>query len=106
MPTMRKIPQSPPKGPIAVGPEPGKPGSYSSGPPKPSPSIPKPPASKSDVEINTTKTTKSKPGAFKHGGKVKRTGVAKVHKGEVVLTAKQAKKAGKKKSRKRLAAKA
>ncbi len=29
---------------------------------------------------------------FKRGGKVKKTGVAKVHKGERVLTAKQAKK--------------
>jgi hypothetical protein len=91
---MRKIPQSPPKGPIAVGPEPGKPGSYSSGPPKPSPSIPKPPASKSDIEINTTKTTKSRPfvGKFKKGGKVQRTGVALVHSGERILTAKQSKK--------------
>jgi hypothetical protein len=30
---------------------------------------------------------------FKRGGKVKKTGIAKVHKGERVLTAKQAKKA-------------
>lgn len=29
-------------------------------------------------------------GAFKHGGKVKRTGLAKVHAGERVLTKKQA----------------
>jgi hypothetical protein len=31
------------------------------------------------------------PGAFKRGGRVKKTGMAKVHKGEKVLTAKQAK---------------
>jgi hypothetical protein len=29
---------------------------------------------------------------FKHGGKVRKTGLAKVHKGEEVLTAKQARK--------------
>lgn len=34
---------------------------------------------------------KSNPPQFKRGGKVKRTGVAKVHRGEVVLTASQAK---------------
>ena len=38
------------------------------------------------------------PKGFKKGGKVKRTGIAKVHAGEVVLTAKQAKKYGKKKA--------
>jgi len=37
-------------------------------------------------------TPAAKPDAYKKGGKVKRTGVALVHKGEVVLTAKQAKK--------------
>jgi hypothetical protein len=31
-------------------------------------------------------------GSYKRGGKVKRTGLAKVHKGERVLTAKQARK--------------
>jgi hypothetical protein len=35
---------------------------------------------------------------FKRGGKVKKTGVAKVHKGERVLTAKQAKKPAVKKA--------
>lgn len=47
------------------------------------------------------------PNGFKKGGKVKRTGIAKVHAGEVVLTAKQAKKYGKKKAhgRKRVAGK-
>ena len=41
------------------------------------------------------------PGEFKHGGKVKKTGLAKVHKGEIVLTAAQAKaKLGKKRSKK------
>jgi hypothetical protein len=40
-------------------------------------------------------------GSFKRGGKVRKTGVAKVHKGEQVLTAKQAKryKRGRGKSR-------
>jgi hypothetical protein len=37
--------------------------------------------------------------SFKRGGKVKRTGLAKVHKGERVLTKKQAKKRDKKKSK-------
>jgi hypothetical protein len=41
------------------------------------------------------------PNEFKHGGKVKKTGYAKVHKNEIVLTAAQAKaKLGKKSSRK------
>jgi hypothetical protein len=31
-------------------------------------------------------------GSFKRGGKVRKTGIAKVHKGEEVLTAKEAKK--------------
>jgi len=35
------------------------------------------------------------PGSYKKGGKVKKTGMALVHKGEVVLTAKQAAKAKK-----------
>lgn len=34
----------------------------------------------------------AEPGGYKKGGKVKKTGMALVHKGEVVLTAKQAKK--------------
>lgn len=41
---------------------------------------------------------------FKKGGRVKKTGVAKVHKGEVVLTAKQARSL-KKSGRKRVAGK-
>jgi hypothetical protein len=41
--------------------------------------------------------TKSKPGSYKKGGKVKKTGIAKVHKGERVLTKKQTKKFDKKK---------
>jgi len=40
----------------------------------------------------------AKPKSFKKGGKVKKTGIARVHKGEVVLTAAEAKKcSGKKK---------
>lgn len=35
-------------------------------------------------------------GSFKRGGKVRKTGIAKVHKGEYVLTAKQAKRRGRK----------
>ncbi len=42
---------------------------------------------------------------FKRGGKVKKTGVAKVHKGERVLTAKQAKKPAVKKALAKRAAK-
>lgn len=34
----------------------------------------------------------AQPSSFKKGGKVEKTGMAKVHKGEVVLTKKQAKK--------------
>lgn len=41
--------------------------------------------------------------SFKKGGKVRKTGLAKVHKGEVVLTVKQAKRA--KKGRKKTTAK-
>jgi len=37
------------------------------------------------------KETKASPPNFAKGGKVKKTGMAKVHKGEVVLTAAQAK---------------
>ena len=37
-------------------------------------------------------STPASPRVYKKGGKVKKTGVAKVHKGEVVLTEKQAKK--------------
>jgi hypothetical protein len=33
----------------------------------------------------------AKPSSYKKGGKVKKTGTAKVHKGEIVLTAAQAK---------------
>jgi hypothetical protein len=49
------------------------------------------------------------PGEFKHGGKVRKTGYAKVHKNEVVLTKSQAKclprKSGKKNTRKKVSAK-
>ncbi len=48
--------------------------------------------------------TPAKPMAYKKGGKVKKTGVALVHKGEVVLTKAEAKK-HKKTSRKRVASK-
>lgn len=53
---------------------------------------------KSDLIKQPTPTKVANPGEFKKGGKVKRTGIAKVHAGEVVLTAKQAKKYGKKKA--------
>jgi hypothetical protein len=55
-----------------------------------------------------SKTTKS---SYKKGGKVKKTGMAKVHKGEIVLTAAQAKMCaqkagkGKGKTRKKVSAK-
>ena len=48
--------------------------------------------------------TPSKPMAFKKGGKVKKTGVALVHKGEVVLTKAEAKRY-KKTTKKRVASK-
>jgi hypothetical protein len=44
----------------------------------------------------STNPTKASPSSFKKGGKVKKTGMAKVHRGEFVLTAKEAK--GKNKS--------
>lgn len=60
-------------------------GSQSSGPPSP------------DMSETSSKEGKSAAGAdyavgqsFKRGGKVKRTGLAKVHAGEVVLTKRQA----------------
>lgn len=46
----------------------------------------------------------AKPNSFKKGGKVRKTGFAKVHKGEVVLTAKEVKRA-KKSGRKKVATK-
>lgn len=39
-----------------------------------------------------SKDQKASPGSYKKGGKVKRSGMAKVHKGERVLTTNQAKK--------------
>ena len=39
---------------------------------------------------------KAIPGSFKHGGKVRKTGFAKVHKGEEVLTKAQRKKVARK----------
>jgi len=41
--------------------------------------------------LKTLVKTFTKPPSFKHGGKVKKTGIYKLHKGEKVLTAKQAK---------------
>lgn len=49
--------------------------------------------------------TPSEPMAYKRGGKVKKTGVALVHRGEEVLTKKEAKKYHKKTTRKRVASK-
>ena len=61
---------------------------------------------KSDLLQQPTPTNVANPGQYKKGGKVKRTGVAKVHKGEYVLTVKQAKKYAKKKgTRKRVSSK-
>lgn len=55
---------------------------------------------------STTADGDAKPKSFKHGGKVKKTGYAKVHKGEIVLTASQNKgrtrKRGKKSARKKI----
>jgi len=47
------------------------------------------PYGSSNEEI-VRRTMKANPSSFKHGGMVKKTGFAKVHKGERVLTAKQA----------------
>ena len=62
---------------------------------------------KSDLLHQPTPAGVANPSSFKKGGKVKKTGVAKVHKHEVVLTAKQAKQYGKKKAstKKRVASK-
>lgn len=62
-------------------------------------------------KIAPTGDLKATPGSYKKGGKVRRSGMAKVHKGEIVLTAAQAKmctgKPTKKKgARKRIATKA
>jgi hypothetical protein len=47
-----------------------------------------------DVEkVITNETNKQALGSFKRGGKVKRTGTYKLHKGEKVLTKKQSKRA-------------
>jgi hypothetical protein len=51
-------------------------------------------------------TKLASPPSFKKGGKVKRTGMAKVHQGEVVLTKSQAKKYSAKGTRKRTKSKA
>lgn len=58
---------------------------------------------------STNPTKMASPSGFKEGGKVKKTGMAKVHRGELVLTAREAKghtKSSKKKStRKRVSTK-
>ena len=43
------------------------------------------------VSARATGAVESSPPSFARGGRVKKTGMAKVHKGEVVLTAKAAK---------------
>jgi hypothetical protein len=45
--------------------------------------------------------SKAEPSTYKKGGKVRKTGTAKVHKGEIVLTAAQAKMCGGKPSKKK-----
>ena len=61
---------------------------------------------KSNLIHQPTPASVANPSAFKKGGKVKKTGVAKVHRGERVLTAKEAKKYAKNKgTRKRVAGK-
>lgn len=58
-----------------------------------------------DGGLGAAKKKKDKPlsnyPGFKRGGKVKKTGLAKVHKGEVVLTAHEAKTYPKKPSKKK-----
>jgi hypothetical protein len=46
-------------------------------------------------------TKTAEPSSYKKGGKVKRTGVAKVHKGEIVLTVAQQKAHGLKKGKRK-----
>jgi len=56
-----------------------------------------------DFNSRNNPTPAASPSSYKKGGKVKKTGVARVHKGETVLTAKEAKKYAKKKgSQKRI----
>jgi hypothetical protein len=50
-------------------------------------------------------TKPAQPSSYKKGGKVKKTGTALVHKGEVVLTKAEAKKYKKKETRKRTGSK-
>jgi len=45
--------------------------------------------------------TAAEPDSYKKGGKVRKTGIARVHRGERVLTVKQTKKADRKMARKR-----
>jgi hypothetical protein len=45
------------------------------------------------------------PRSYKKGGAVKRTGIARVHRGELVLTKAQAKKYGRKSARKKVSSK-
>lgn len=47
----------------------------------------------------TNPTKMASPSGFKKGGKVKKTGLARVHKGELVLTAREAKSCNKKSSK-------
>ena len=59
-----------------------------------------------DFNSRNNPTPAASPSSYKKGGKVKKTGVARVHKGETVLTAKEAKKYVKKKgSQKRISCK-
>lgn len=51
-----------------------------------------PPAGSSDASSGGNTDDPATPGSFKYGGKVKKTGKARVHKGERVLTKKQARK--------------
>ena len=51
----------------------------------------KTPKGSSDASSGGNSDDPATPGSFKRGGKVKKTGMAKVHKGERVLTKKQQK---------------
>lgn len=56
-------------------------------------------SSKSDpILMDSTEGNMADPSGYKKGGKVKKTGMAKVHKNERILTRKQARKYGQRKS--------
>lgn len=66
-------------------------GKPKAGPKKPTKPV-KQISTSSGQQLTPSAPMAAKPNAYKKGGKVRKTGIALVHKGERVLTAKQAKK--------------